>query len=220
MPRKKLSGKRSKNQTPVETGHLNGVFTALVTDVGDPEEQGRIKVLLTGVTDSDGESLELWARLATSPGRHNRGSWSLPEIQDEVLVAFAGRDHQSPIIIGSLWNGAGSPDRYELQTRNGMKITLDETEGQAHLILETRDGRKLLLKDSPALVEIDDSNGNSIKLEAGGITLSALAKVTIRASMIEVSSGLTQFSGVVQCDTLISNAVVSAVYTPGVGNLR
>jgi hypothetical protein len=46
-----------------------------------------------------------------------------------------------------------------------------------------------------------------------------LAKATINASMVEVSSGLTKFSGVVHCDTLISNTVVSAAYTPGVGNI-
>jgi hypothetical protein len=65
-----------------------------------------------------------------------------------------------------------------------------------------------------------------VKLEASGITITASAKVTVNASMMEVSAsmvtvnaGLSKFSGVVQCDTLISNSVVSASYTPGAGNI-
>ena len=62
--------------------------------------------------------------------------------------------------------------------------------------------------------------------EAAGITVTASAKVTINASTVEVSAGMvtvnagmSKFSGVVQCDTMISNAVVSASYTPGAGNV-
>lgn len=63
-------------------------------------------------------------------------------------------------------------------------------------------------------------------MAAAGITISTSAKVTIQAanvdssaSMVKVDAGMSKFSGVVQCDTLISNAVVSSSYTPGAGNL-
>lgn len=92
--------------------------------------------------------------------------------------------------------------------------------------LETPGGQRITLKDGPGAVEIVDSNGNSIKLETSGITVTASAKVTVNASTVEVSAGMvtvnagmSRFSGVVQCDTLISNAVVSASYTPGAGNV-
>jgi hypothetical protein len=56
--------------------------------------------------------------------------------------------------------------------------------------------------------------------------LSASSKITIAASQVEINSGavvinagMSKFSGVVQCDTLISNSVISASYTPGVGNI-
>ena len=65
------------------------------------------------------------------------------------------------------------------------------------------------------------------KLEAAGITITASAKVTINAGGIceisagtlNVSAGLSRFSGVVQADTVISNSVISASYTPGAGNI-
>jgi hypothetical protein len=83
-----------------------------------------------------------------------------------------------------------------------------------------------MLQDGLGSLEITDSNGNSVKLGPNGIIMNASAKVTINASQVEVSSsmvtvdaGMSKFSGVVQCDTLISNSVVSASYTPGAGNI-
>ena len=107
-----------------------------------------------------------------------------------------------------------------------MKVTLDDQDGQEKLIAETPGGQKMTLKDGPGAVEIVDSNGNSIKLESSGITVTASAKVTINASqlavsagMVTVNAGMSKFSGVVQADTVISNSVISASYTPGAGNI-
>ena len=93
-------------------------------------------------------------------------------------------------------------------------------------MVETPGGQKITLKDGPGSIEIRDSNGNSVTLETSGIVVNASAKVTINASMVEISSGMvtvnsgmSKFSGVVQCDTLISNSVISASYTPGAGNI-
>ena len=113
-----------------------------------------------------------------------------------------------------------------LRSRNGVKLTLDDTDGQEKCIIETPGGQKLTMKDGPGSVEIVDSNGNSVKLETSGITVTASAKVTVNASTVEISAGMvtvnagmSKFSGVVQADTVISNSVVSASYTPGAGNI-
>ena len=45
------------------------------------------------------------------------------------------------------------------------------------------------------------------------------AEIDLNASLLNVDAAVAKFSGVVQCDTLISNSVVSASYTPGAGNL-
>ena len=86
--------------------------------------------------------------------------------------------------------------------------------------------KKVTLKDGPGAVEIVDSNGNSIKLESSGVTVTASAKVTVNASqvavsagMVTVDAGMSKFSGVVQADTVICNSIISASYTPGAGNI-
>ena len=77
-----------------------------------------------------------------------------------------------------------------------------------------------------ALRRARDSSGNSVKLEAQGITVTASAQVKVQAATVQVSAGmvtvdagLSKFSGVVQCDTVVTNAVISASYTPGAGNI-
>lgn len=217
-------------------GRWYGVFPALVTDIKDPDNQGRVKISLPWAADTGGGRYEIWARLATFMAGHNRGSWFIPDVDDEVLVAFEHGDPRRPYVIGALWNGRDTPPETMdgagnnflkvLRSRNGVKITLDDQDGQERFIVETPGGQTITLKDGPGSIVAEDSNGNSVKLETSGITITAAAKITVNASQVEVSAGLvtvnaamSRFSGVVQCDTLISNAVVSASYTPGAGNI-
>jgi uncharacterized protein involved in type VI secretion and phage assembly len=217
-------------------GRWYGVFPATVTDIKDPDGIGRVKVTLPWSADTGSDRYDGWARVATLMGGNNRGSWFVPDVDDEVLVSFEGGDVRRPFVLGGLWNGVDTPPesmdgagknyKKVLRSRNGVKITLDDQDGQEKMILETPGGQKITMKDGPGAVEIVDSNGNSMKLETAGITITAAAKVTVNASqvavsagMVTVDAGMSKFSGVVQCDTLISNTVISATYTPGAGNI-
>ncbi len=217
-------------------GRWYGVYPALVSDIKDPDGRGRVKITLPWSPDPKGERYEAWARVATLMGGNKRGSWFIPDVNDEVLVTFEGGDPRHPYVLGGLWNGkddppesmdgAGNNYRKVLRSRQGVKITLDDTDGQETLALETPGGQKITLKDGPGAIEIVDNNGNSIKLGTSGITVNASAKVTITAStaeisagMLTVNAGMSKFSGVVQADTVITNSVVSTSYTPGAGNI-
>jgi uncharacterized protein involved in type VI secretion and phage assembly len=217
-------------------GRWYGCYAALVSDIKDPDGQGRVKVTLPWAPDTGNGRYEAWARLATMMGGNNRGTWFVPDTNDEVLVVFEGGDTRRPYVVGGLWNGKDTPpesmdgsgnnDKKVVRSRNGVKVTLDDQDGQEKFICETPGGQKITLKDGPGSVEIVDSNGNSIKLETAGVTVTASAKVTVNAStvaisagMVTVDAGMSKFSGVVQADTVISNSVISASYTPGAGNI-
>lgn len=218
-----------------ERNRLYGVYPAVVTEIVDPDGQGRVKVKLPWLPDAGG-GYNVWARLATLMAGNSRGSWFIPDVDDEVLVAFEGGDPRRPYVVGALWNGQDRPPENmdsagnnfvkSITSRNGVKVTLDDQDGQEKLILQTPGGQKLTMQDGPGQIEIRDSNGNSITLDTGGVKIVAAVKVTVQASTVEVSAGMvtvnagmSKFSGVVQCDTLISNMVVSAAYTPGAGNI-
>jgi uncharacterized protein involved in type VI secretion and phage assembly len=195
-----------------------------------------VKITLPWAPDTGSSRYEAWARLATLMGGNNRGSWFIPDVNDEVLIGFEGGDARRPYVVGGLWNGsdsapetmdgAGKNPKKVLRSRNGVKITLDDTDGQEQLILETPGGQKITLKDGASSVEIDDANGNSLKMESSGVTLTSSGKVTINASTMEISAsqltvnaGMSKFSGAVQADTGIITSVVGTSYTPGAGNI-
>jgi uncharacterized protein involved in type VI secretion and phage assembly len=216
-------------------GLFQGGYLAEVVSLDDPDNMARVQVRLYNFDGVDGHDGPVWARVATPFAGKNRGAFLLPDVGDEVLVTFVNGDARFPIVIGGLWNGSdtapesisGGQNRLKvIRSKNGVKITLDDQDGQEKFIAETPGGQKVTLKDGPGSIAIEDSNGNSIKLETSGITITASAKVTINAGqvavsagMVQVDAGLSKFSGVVQCDTLISNTVISSTYTPGAGNI-
>ncbi len=213
-----------------------GIYPALVSDIKDPDGIGRVKITLPWSPDTGSDKYEAWARLATMMGGNNRGSWFIPDVNDEVLVAFEAGDPRRPYVLGGLWNGTDSPpesmdgsgqnNKKVLRSRDGVKITMDDTQGRESFIVETPGGQKITLQDGPGSVEIVDSNGNSVKLQTSGITVNASAKVTVTASMVEISASMVtvsapmaQFSGTVQAQTVICSSIVSTSYTPGAGNI-
>lgn len=218
-------------------GRFYGVHPALVTEVkGDPDGLGRVKVALPWSPDARGGRYEAWARVSTMMAGKNRGSWFIPDVNDEVLVAFEGGDPRRPYVLGALWNGkdpppqsmdgAGQNNLKVLRSRAGIKITLDDSSGAVKLTLETPGQRKVVLDDGGQSIEISDGLGNSIKMQASGVTVQSSAKITLNASQVEVSAaqvsvsaGMSSFSGVVQTPTVIATSVVGSTYTPGAGNV-
>ena len=208
---------------------------ARVVSLDDPDHRNRVQVALLSLAADVAQAAPLWARVVAPMAGDDRGLFCLPDVGDEVLVVFAQGDLRAPLILGGLWNGAsrapaditgGEHATKRLRTRSGITITLDDSAGTETLTLETPGGQKLTLADGPGKATLEDSNGNRIELAADGITLTAAAAVTVNASSVQVTAGMvtvdsamSKFSGVVQCSTLITNAVVSSSYTPGAGNV-
>ena len=104
-------------------------------------------------------------------------------------------------------------------------VTLDDQQGQEQLVLETPAGQKVTLSDGPGKVRVEDSNGNSLVMEASGITITAAAQVKVDAANVKVSAGMVtvdaamaKFSGVVKCEVLIATSVVGTSYTASRGS--
>ena len=222
-----------------ERHHLFGVYPAIVTSVKDPDNQGRVEVKLPWVAEDDGESAKAWARLSTLMAGKDRGSWFIPEVDDEVLISFVAGDPRWPIVVGALWNGADTPPEQmdgngdnnvrSLTSRSGHKLTLDDTRGSEVVTVKTQGGHEIKLDDaSGGKITITHSGGASIEIDSSGtIKITALSEVKVdapagmkvTAAQVQVDAALSKFSGVVQADTVITNTVVSATYTPGAGNV-
>src|SRR5262249_14595935 len=103
------------SETPGNT--WGGVVPAIVTNNNDPKGMGRVKVKFPWI-DVDLESN--WARVAAVGAGNNRGLFWLPEVNDEVLVAFEHGDFNQPYIVGNLWNGKDkTPEAISDAVKNG-----------------------------------------------------------------------------------------------------
>jgi uncharacterized protein involved in type VI secretion and phage assembly len=208
-------------------------YLGRVTDVNDPQNLARVKVELYALDTSN--DVALWARVASPFAGDKRGGFFIPQEGDEVLVVFVNGDARHPVVVGGLWNGAASPpetlngkvDRWTITGKAGTRIAIiEQSDATATIECKTPQGVKLTMTDeSGGKVKIECA-GNTVTIDTQGVSIEAAAKVKVQAAQVEVSAGMvkvdaamSQFSGVVKCDTLITNSVVSTSYTPGAGNI-
>lgn len=186
---------------------LYGVYAATVLDVRDPKRLGRVRVRLAR---REAPGLErLWARLATLMAGEGRGTWFVPDEGDEVLVAFEGGDARRPFVVGALWSASAKPPE-----------RMDKAGANPRRTIRTRGGHRIAFDDATHAVEIETADGQSVVLDAAGVTITAAAKVRVRAAQVEVEAPVARFSGLVGCETLVATSVVASSYTPGVGNIQ
>ena len=141
---------------------LWGIYVALVTDNRDPEGLGRVKVTFPwrGVRDES-----YWARVLSPATGSECGFFFLPEVGDEVLVAFENGELEHPVILGGLWNGRDKPPYEEgrrlIRSRKGHEILLHDRAGR--ITLRSAGGREVSLEDDGRIF-IRDAGGNEITL--------------------------------------------------------
>lgn len=163
-----------------------------------------VKVKFPSISD-DKESD--WYRLVQPGAGPERGMLVMPEVNDEVLVAFAGGDLRNGFVLGGLYNGKdkpgkelGSPpkvvnngavDLRGFVTRAGHQIILDDRSGEERILIMDQTGEQQLLftsKDSKILVQTKeekvelDGQGKKINVESkGDITIKADGKINLEA---------------------------------------
>ncbi len=183
-----------------------GVVTGIVKDIHDPMDEGRVKVNFPWLAeDAEGVKIEqgggsevaahsFWARIARPLAGDKRGTWTIPQLNDEVAVAFEHGDMDRPIVLGVLWNQDDKlPDADELKGDKKYDVTA----------FYSITGHKIVVndsKDKPGIEIVDSSGKNSIaidtknnamtikvegelKIEVGGnITITSKGSIKIEAT--------------------------------------
>lgn len=166
---------------------IYGVIIGIVTNNKDPDSLGRVKVKIPRIS---GEDESNWARVTSFMAGKDRGAFYLPEVDDEVLVAFEYGDINIPYVIGSLWNGKDKPPLTNdggknnfriIKSRSGHIIRLDDTEGEEKIeIVDKTEKNKIVIDSKENKISIISEKDFEISAPNG--------KVKIGAKEIEVTS--------------------------------
>jgi uncharacterized protein involved in type VI secretion and phage assembly len=216
------------------------LFLAKVVSVQDPQSLNQVQVRLYNADGVSGQDGPIWARVAVPFAGGNRGAFFIPDVGDEVVVAFLGGDPRGAIVLGSLWNGQDSApvsiggsgqsvDRWVITGKAGTQIAIvEQPASSATITLSTPGGLTGTLTDQDGSITFTNSEQTSVRIDSSGVTINAptgqvqvtaASQVTVTAPTVNVSAAMSMFSGIVQCQVLQATTVVSATYSLGAGNV-
>ncbi len=187
--------------------HLVGI----VTDNKDPQGWGRVRVKFPTLTPEDDGSAHAsyWARVVAVGAGSDRGLDCLPEIDDEVLVAFEHGNIHRPYVIGGVWNGQYAPPEKvddtivdgkvrlrTFKTRTGHTLQfVEEDKGSSKkgIYLNTVSGHQLHLNDAEKYAEVKTKQGHQVRLDDDKSKIEiktsqgGLATITMKSSSGEIN---------------------------------
>jgi phage baseplate assembly protein V len=188
---------------------IYGVTLGQVVDNLDSKTEGRVQVSLPWMP-----SIEPWCRVASPAAGDDRGIYFMPQVGDEVLVAFEQGDVRNAFVIGCLWNGSDKPPvdqpsdavgRRVIRTPAGHEILLDDLDQS--MVITSSTGQKVTI--DAQRIELSAGDGKAkVKLETGGnVTIEAAVDlklkgqtVTIEGSTVDVkASAAGTFDGGGSC---------------------
>lgn len=152
---------------------FSGVVVGVVTRVDDPENRGRIQVRYPWIGSDDNST---WASVAAPMAGAGRGMFFMPEVDDEVLLAFEHGDFAHAYVIGFMWNGVHEPPSPTPKQR----------------MIESTNGHSLRLVDIPigegskgALI-LHDGHGNAIAMSNTRMVIKCVGQLEIDAREVVI----------------------------------
>jgi phage baseplate assembly protein V len=172
----------------------------VVTDNKDPEKLMRVKVKLPALGMQD---TTYWVPMVSLGAGKDRGWFFLPEVDDEVLVAFEHGDLDRPIVIGALWNGKDKPPKDQpsgnpirtLVSRAGAVVELDDDAGKVTIkdgggkgewVIDSK-ANKMTIKAATGDVAFDAATGD-LQIECAEADLKGSVKFDVRGNGVNLSA--------------------------------
>ncbi len=155
---------------------INGLVIGEVVDVDDPLGQGRVRVRMGWLPSP---TLTNWAPIASLMAGNDRGTWFIPEVGDEAVLAFDRGDPSYPVVLGFLWNGVDAAPSTSVRER----------------MIRSVNGHTIRFLDSTPTpggnaggIAIEDASGNSIVLTNGKVTVHAAGVLELDGAVIVLTS--------------------------------
>lgn len=170
------------------TSLWGGIVVGLVTNVNDPDGMGRVKVKFPWLDDTLESN---WARLSGIGAGANRGIFWLPEVNDEVLVAFEHGNFDSPYVVGAVWNGTDKPpEAMSDAVKSGKTEVRTFKTRLGHIIRLTDDASKKTIEiigaSNKTSIKLDEVNSKITITSQGDIELAATQKLTLKGAQVAI----------------------------------
>jgi uncharacterized protein involved in type VI secretion and phage assembly len=188
-----------------------GVTVGVVTNNLDPDNMGRVKLKFPALM---GDVESCWARLASPGAGKERGMQFVPEVNDEVLVAFEHGHIDYPYVIGGLWNGKektpqqppsdnGKVEQRIIKTREGHLIRFNDKSGEQKIeIIDAQTNTSIILDTQNKTIKIDSKDkitvtatgdisveGQNVTVKAkGNMNLEATGNMTIKGAAVTMEA--------------------------------
>lgn len=182
-------------------GAVVGVASATVNANDDPQGLGRVKLSFPW---RDPSFTSDWVRVLAPMGGGDRGVYFLPEVGDEVLVAFDRNDIRTPYVLGALWSDTDKPpeanaakknDIRVIKSRKGHMLRFDDASAKGVITIQLDDGKKIEVDDDGIRIT-DNTNSFTIDTKGGSITISASTALALKAPRISIeASGTLDLKG-------------------------
>lgn len=173
------------------------VAPGVVTNNVDLISEGRVQVRIPSI-----RGLQPWARLSAAGGGSARGFMWVPQLGDEVLVAFAMNDVRSAYVLGGLWSTVARPPASvasDFLTKRviktgiagglGHEVEFDDASQSITVTSSTR--QKITI--TPLTIEIANTTGTlriALENESQSVSITAAQKIELSAPQISIS-GIT-----------------------------
>ena len=173
---------------------IYGLESAFVVDNLDPDSLGRIQVQFPCMDD---HHVTDWVRVAQMYAGSGYGAFMMPEVGDEVLVAFLQGDINQPVIVGSMYNGVNTPhtfrtnsqDQKAIRTKSGHLICLDDsTDHEKISIVDKSENHRVVISTSDESIVIE-SKGGKLVLNANEIEINAKTSLKIDCGQMDANGG-------------------------------
>jgi phage protein D/phage baseplate assembly protein gpV len=190
--------------TMTDSGFKQGPVLGVVTNNDDPDDEGRVKVRIPSLKDSEESA---WARVVAPGAGNNRGFLSLPEVSDEVLVVFENDDINRPLVLGGLWSQqntiptppsecieSGTVKIRQMVTGTGVKIELDDNDNS--ILITNPDGQySIKISENDSTIEI--KSGGEVKIQSqqktiieaqGDVEINATGNLKMQGQQVEITA--------------------------------
>jgi len=183
-------------------GRGYSISPGIVTNNLDLIAEGRVQVRIPSLP-----AFEPWARLAAVGGGSSRGLLWVPQIDDEVLVAFSQNDERDAYVLGGLWSTLSRPPltlptdflikrviKTGLAGGLGHEVEFDDALQSVTVTTSTR--QKITI--DPLKIELQNTAGTlTIKMDntSQTVSITAATKIELTATQISIKGAQIELKG-------------------------